>query len=179
MLDRIRAWLGPAPQAGDSEATSGSELDAELEVRLKMIARAQAKISLRLDEITELVGANHRAVLERLTAPTQAPTETLDEVLDALDRLDDARRSLGADQAAVADGLAGISLRLERFIAARGLRRHADTGAPPQGQRFRIVGTEDDPALADGVVTRVVRSAATRGDELIREGEVIVNRRAP
>ncbi|KIG16181.1 hypothetical protein DB30_04899 [Enhygromyxa salina] len=142
-----------------------------------MIARAQTKISVRLDELAELVGTNHRSVLDRLDGPSQTPPASLDEIFDALDRLDDARRTLGAEQAAVADGLAAIGLRLERFIAAQGLQRHADTGVVPQGQRFRVVGTQYNPDLADGIVTQIVRSAATRGDTLIREGEVIVNKR--
>jgi len=187
MLSRVRAWLVGEPVAATEQAPTanpqaGAEPDTELlqdlSARLQKVARAQSKLSLRLDELGSQAEANHAALLARLEAPSasaSAAEPRYDDVLDALDRLDDATRSLRAEHPEAAGGLAAIAARLERFVASRGVVRHATLAVIPDGQRFRVVGTEAREELPVGVVTRVVRSAATRGDSLLREGEVIIN----
>jgi hypothetical protein len=99
-----------------------------------------------------------------------------DELLDALDLLDEAVRL--ADPM-LAPGLAGVTERLGRFLAHAGLTRLALLGHPPDGRLFRIVGTQPHPSLAEGVIARVVRAAVLQGEHLVREGEAITVRNPP
>ncbi len=187
MFRRLRAWLGPrvepapepAPDHAKPEGSGAAELE-QLRTSVQKVARAQAKLSLRLDEVVERLADNHRELLARLDTRAPEPSdETPTDLLDALDRLDEAARSLGAEHLALGEGLAGIAARLERELARQGIVRHAGVGEVPDGRRVRIVGTEPRDDLPDGVITRVVRAAATRGDRLIREGEVLINEQSP
>jgi molecular chaperone GrpE (heat shock protein) len=73
--------------------------------------------------------------------------------------------------------LAGVTERLERFLDGSGLSRRAAASAPLDGKVFRVVGTVERTDLPDGSPVEVVRAAALAGDRLVREGEVLVNRR--
>ncbi len=172
----VRAWFATKPESppqgrGESELHSVEKLE-EIATRLQTVARAQSKLSLRVDELAGEVASNHEQLLGELVLRAR----DLDDILDALDRLDDAARALGPDQAGLAQGLSAIADRLDRHLRRTGMIRHAELGVEPDGRRFRVVGSEACGDLPDGVITRVVRSAATRGDELVREGEVVINR---
>lgn len=174
MLSRVRAWLAPEQPSAPVPAADthdDTKLD-ELSARVQTVARSQSKLSLRLDDIAEQIASNHQELLARLDTPPPSH----DGLLDAIDRLDDAARSVGPDQDGLGEGLRAIAARLERVLADGGTLRHAQTGVPPDGQRVRVIGTERHDQLPAGVVTRVVRSAATRNGELLREGEVLVNK---
>lgn len=174
MFGRVRAWLNDAPAQSPAPTVVHDEtkLD-ELGTRLQTIARAQSKLSLRLDELSEQVAANQKELLSRLD---QLRPSSHDGVLDAIDRLDDAARAMGPDQRALAEGLEAIAARLERVLASSGIVRQAKVGEPPDGRQVRVIGTERREDLPDGVITRVVRSAAICQGELLREGEVLVNK---
>src|SRR6266540_3022238 len=95
-----------------------------------------------------------------------------------LDALDEAARALDDGRAeGVAQGLRAIGARLTRFLAQQSLVRLAEPTTPIDGRLFRVVGAEHVSELPDGEPVRVVRAAVRRGDRVVREGEVIVNRR--
>lgn len=150
----------------------------ELGETVQKLLRAQARLGLKLEEIErKLEGGleDLRGALPR--AEKQSAEAGLTDVLDAIDLLCEVKGqpTLPPDCAA---GLAGVVARLDRALAQAGLLRYGEVGQPADGARFRIVGTEDLSDLAEGVVTRLVRHAAMRGPLLIREGEVLVNRRS-
>jgi molecular chaperone GrpE (heat shock protein) len=178
MLSRLRAWLSPPPPepVRATPAAAPPVADAridELATKLQAIARAQAKQAIVIDELSEALAQRHAELLELLSS-----RDEVDGLLDAIDRLDDARRTLAPDQHELEVGLAAIAGRIERLLAARGVTRHARLGQPPEGRRERVVGSERRPELPEGVIVRVVRSAASRGQQLVREGEVVINRKA-
>ncbi|MEM9454223.1 MAG: nucleotide exchange factor GrpE [Myxococcota bacterium] len=151
-----------------------------LEERMRTMIRAQSKLSLRLDEISRLLSERPRSAGPQSgVSPGPAQGSGLDPapVLDVLDRLDDARRSV-ADRPAVDRGLEGIAARLEGLLGAMGIDRRARIGVPVDPKLFRVVGVEHSPSVKDAVVIRVVRAAALRGTSVIREGEVIVSKKS-
>ena len=161
----------------ETATASNEPTRQELLEGMHRLARAQAKQGLRLEELeSKLEGgfADLRAQLEE----QQRPGGDVDwsELLDAMDALDEAAR-VAATTPEVAAGLRRVIERMGQFLAARGVERQVPVGRSPDARLFRVVGTETAPALPDGVVARVVRAAALRGAEILREGEVIVTRR--
>lgn len=157
----------------------------ELGETLKKLLRAQGKQGLRLDEIErKLEGGldDLRGALSRRTEPPGTGGADprgeggFGDVLDAIDVLCEVGRQ-SALPAGCAEGLDGVVARLDRTLSQAGLTRHGAVGQPADGRHFRIVGTEDISDLPEGVVTRLVRHAALRGTQLVREGEVLINRR--
>jgi len=176
----MRSWLiswlpwrrnSTQPESDRGEPSAVPGWVEALQDRVQKVARAQSKLSLRLDEIVVL--------LEERRAPPPFPDPA--PLLDALDRLDEARRALVIDKPGAERGLASIGARLEGLLAAVGVERRAEVGVPADPKPFRVVGVEPGPDVVEGVVTRVVRAAAVRGapSQLIREGEVLVGRRSP
>jgi molecular chaperone GrpE (heat shock protein) len=135
---------------------------------------------MRVEELNSKVEgsfAELEARLAELRSPAADDVDEWGELLDAVDMLEQAARHAEADRE-LAAGLAGVVAKLERFLARVGLERRAAEGERPDGRLFRVVGAEPSAALPDGVVARVVRAAVLRGDEILREGEVIVTRRS-
>jgi molecular chaperone GrpE (heat shock protein) len=140
-------------------------------------ARASGKASLRVEELErKLEGglADLQRALRDLK-PARGAELRWDELLDALDLLDQAAASL--PEGAASAGLRSVSARLERFLQQGGMERHAPRGTAPDGRFFQVVGTEEDEDLPEGAVTRVVRAAVTCGERVLREGQVLTNRR--
>lgn len=149
---------------------------AEAEARA---ARAQARLALRLDELERKVEggfADLRALLKEVaTRPATPASLRWDDLLDALDRIEDAGRAV--DRAAApgfAEGLDAVIEKLERFLAQAGMARRSTRGVPPDGRLFRVVGTEPTAEVPVGTIARVVRAAVLAGERVVREGEVIV-----
>ncbi|WP_224244909.1 nucleotide exchange factor GrpE [Hyalangium gracile] len=143
-------------------------------------ARVLARLSLQAEDLDrKLEGglAELRGSLSSLESARPGQDSKAeagwDELLDAMDLLDEAVR---VADSALAPGLAGVASRLERFLALRGLTRLVPLGHPPDGRVFRVVGTQPHSDLADGAVVRVVRAAVLRGEHLVREGEAITVR---
>jgi molecular chaperone GrpE (heat shock protein) len=150
---------------------------------LQKSARAQSRLALQVEDLErKLEGgvAELRSALLSLKGSgpgAQArATPQWDELLDALDLLDEAARL--ADPA-LAPGLMGVVARLGSFLSHAGLTRLAPLGHPPDGRLFRVVGTEPHSSLAEGSITRVVRAAVLQGEHLFREGEAITVRNRP
>lgn len=166
------------PEAALPAASPPSWASALLEAVQKS-SRAQARLALQVEDLDrKLEGglAEWRSASAQKSAATglsAGPEPRWEDLLDALDLLDEATRL--ADPA-LAPGLAGVTDRLVRFLAHSGLTRLAPLAQPPDGRLFRVVGTQPYPSLVEGDVVRVVRAAVLRGEHLVREGEVITVR---
>jgi molecular chaperone GrpE (heat shock protein) len=149
----------------------------ELAELLQKSLRALTRVAITLEELERKVEGGFEDLRRSLTDATRG-AEPADagwyDVLDALDVLGHAMHA-GCDPTTLA-GLHGIEERLARVLARAGIVRHGAAGAPLDGRLWRVVGSEPRPELPAGVVTRVVRAAATRGERVVREGEVIISR---
>ncbi len=180
----VRRLLGrerePAEERTLEMAAAAAQERREILEALQKLTRMQGKLALRLDEIDSKIEGGFTDVgakLDEAQPPPSAEEVDWSELCDAVDLLAEATRHAGA-QPELAAGLEGVRVRLDRFLAQLGIERCAPAGEAPDGRLFRVVGAETSPALPDGVVARVVRAAVLRGDELLREGEVIVTRRS-
>lgn len=146
-------------------------------------SRATGRVGLKLEELDrKLEGGlqDLRSLLANANLGTAAtPADGWDDLLDALDLLDAAILSArGAGQEGLAAGLEGIHQRLERMLHNHRIQRLDEVNGPPDGRLFKVVGTQSREDCADGAVVRLVHAAATQGSQILREGEVIINRRA-
>jgi molecular chaperone GrpE (heat shock protein) len=144
-------------------------------------SRAQARLCLQVEDLERKLEGGFSEWRGLLSASSQkggasGAEPRWDELLDARDLLEEA--VLLADPA-LGPGLAGVTDRLDRFLAQAGLRRLAPLGQPLDGRLFRVVGTQPHPSLAEGSICRVVRAAVLRGEHLVREGEAITVRNHP
>lgn len=147
---------------------------------VQKVGRSQAKVTARIDGLESKLEGGFSDLRTTISAmrPVSPEGAKLDPVLDALDILDAARRTLTASgQVTAEQGLAGVTERIERFLGDSGLRRHAIAHDPLDGKLFRVVGTVERVDLPEGAPAEVVRAAALAGEHLVREGEVLVNRR--
>ena len=183
-----RLFIGRSEVPGLPEATPPAESPpawgTQLVEAVQKSSRAQARLALHVEDLErKLEGglAELRGSLSSLRGATSgnasASEPPWDELLDAVDLLEEASR-VAADEA-LASGLRGVAARLERFLTSSGITRLASIGHIPDGRLFRIVGTQPHPSLAEGVMARVVRAAAVRGERLLREGEAIIVRNTP
>lgn len=176
------SWLRRLlPRSAASEAPEATPAwAAELAELVQKTSRAQARLALKLDDLASRVDGGFTS-LETLHRQAEVPTAGAlqwDDLLDAMDLLETAAASPEAQASpALADGLRRVLSRLERMLAQGSLERRAAHGVPPDGRLFRVVGAHEAPGLPEGVVSRVVRAAVVRGDRVIREGEVLTNRR--
>jgi molecular chaperone GrpE (heat shock protein) len=145
----------------------------------------QGKLGLVVEQVEQKVEAGMedlRGMLERQPAGAQKSQQESSAVggwaavLDALDLLCEVKRQPSLPPGC-AEGLDGVVTRLDRALLQVGIARHGEIGQPVDGRHFRVVGTEEVPDSPEGVITRLVRHAAMRGNQLVREGEVLINRR--
>jgi molecular chaperone GrpE (heat shock protein) len=170
------AQVGSSNRAGAEYALHGTK-DARGHVFLadavQKIARAQARMSLKLDDVEGKLEAGLQELRQQQKQGNDDDDDGLDPVLDAVDLLEEAARTArrGGDET-LATGIAGIGARLSTFLGDAGVSRVGAAGVPPDPRLFRVVGTE--PGHPAGVVTRVVRAAVLSGDKVLREGEVLI-----
>ena len=139
--------------------------------------RAQARAMARIEALESKLEGGFADLRSRVS-PRPAAALSFDEVLDAMDILDEACRTLeGAGNAPAAQGLRGVVDRLQRFLARMGLTRVAEPPVTLDGRLFRAVGIVERPDLADGAPAQVVRAMILAGERVVREGEVLINRR--
>ncbi len=153
----------------------------ELGELVQKTARAQAKLAVKLDDVAARVegGFANLEAQRKTSEPVSAEEVDWEELLDALDLLEAALASAEVVASpALGDGLRGVLRRLERVLSSHSLTRLKPRGELPDGRLFRVVGTHPEPELPEGVVSRVVRAAVMRGEQLVREGEVLTNRRS-
>jgi hypothetical protein len=165
----------PAPAPERAPAWAQELLEA-----VQKSGRAQAKAIARLEALEPKLEGGFADLRSAIGAAARPPADPrgLEDILDALDILDEARRALAASGWTESEqGLAGVAERLERFLGDLGVARRASATEPLDGKLFRVVGTVQRPDLPDGAPTQVVRAAAFLGGRLLREGEVLVNRR--
>jgi molecular chaperone GrpE (heat shock protein) len=175
-----RGHRGDAAAPGSSALDQSQPTPAEREILdgLQKLTRVQAKLAMRVEELDSKLEGGFTDLRAGLEEVRPASADDLDwaELLDALDLLAEAARQASA-QPALSEGLAAVIARIDRFLSQAGIERLAVSGEAPDGRLFRVVGAETSAALPEGVVARVVRAAVLRGDEILREGEVIVSRR--
>ena len=160
----IGSLRAPAPV---EQATKLEEQLSSLVELGRKTARATTKLEARLAsveaELAELVSQN-RIRDDELFSP----------LMDALDALDAARAALAAGHRdGTEPGLAAIQQRLGGMFERAGYTRHAVLGGPVDGRLQRVVGAQPDALRPNLSVARVVRAAVTRGDAIVRTGEVI------
>jgi len=111
----------------------------------KKLSRAHGRSALRLEEIERKLDAlgGHVATLVARPlappAPAAPPPDDLGPIFDAMDLLDQATAAVPEGAAALAEGLRGVLVRLNRFIVARGFERLDRLGRPPDGALVRVV----------------------------------------
>ncbi len=195
-LDRI----APCEDEDDDEAAALAELVTE---GLQKLGRAQARQGARLEDLERKLEAglaDLRGMLTKLSGRRDAPDTRWDEILDAADALDEAARlARDGGQDALARGMDAVRERIDRFLERADVRRVMPLGQVPDPAMVRVVGVVDGAGAAvasspaddsptaeadlgpDGDeprVERVVRAAVLEQGRLIREGEVLVARRA-
>lgn len=160
----------PPPSEGERPAWLDEITDA-----LQKQTRAATKQSAKLEAVVGELDARVVSLGESLKrlAPPRESTVSCDAVFDALDGLDAARALISDEH--LSAGLLRIGERLERFCEQQGYARVTGLGKPPEPRMMRVVGTEPCAELAPGRVSRVVRATVLRGNELVREGSVIVS----
>ena len=170
-----------APKQDEQSDPPVPDWALEMAEMLQKTSRAQAKLAVKLDDLASRVdgGFTQLEGLVKSSQRVQADEVSWDDLLDAMDILEAAVDSSEVrDIPALAEGLRGVVRRLERVLSKHSLTRLAPQGELPDGRLFRVVGSHPEPALPEGVVSRVVRAAVVRGDRVLREGEVLTNRRS-
>lgn len=144
-------------------------------------SRAQARCGALIEELERKLEGGFeelRQAVQSASGASVQPPLPWEELWDALDAIENAGRVPGSTlPAGVDEGLRRVLARLERFLAHAEMSRVVPVGDRPDGRLFRVVGTLEQPDLPEGVVARVVRAAIVRGDRVVREGEVLINRR--
>lgn len=177
-----RATALPAPIEDSALADEPPAWAAELLDLTKKSARGQVRLTMTVDDLKAQVEGGFssleaQAQAHSLVAGTAA-NPRWDDMLDAMDLLETVIVSPEAQATpALALGLRGVLARLGSVLEQNALERRAPRGSLPDGRLFRVVGIEMADDLPEGVISRVVRAAVLRGDQLIREGEVLTNRR--
>jgi molecular chaperone GrpE (heat shock protein) len=173
----LSRFLGRKQEQPNDEGPLAEQLERrQLMETVQKLARSQAKLALRVEELDGKIEGGFADLgnrLDDLALPASADDTDWGELLDAVDLLCEAVHQAGPGSP-LAEGLTGVRARLERFLAQQGIERLTAEGQSPDGRLFRVVGSQPSPVLAEGVVTRVVRAAAVRGQQVLREGEVIV-----
>lgn len=174
-LQRVLGFRQAEPST--DQAVQGEAL---LEL-LQKSARHQARLALRLDELDRKLEGGfadlRQTIKNHAMTAADSPTVRWDDLLDAMDLLQEAIQSSGSnDPASMAEGLRSILDRLEHFSVQSALTRVLAPDTEPDGRFWRVVGVQEDPNIPDGAVVRVVRAAILSGERVIREGEVITNR---
>jgi len=166
----VRREPSPAPAPESDALRTGLAL-------IERTARAQTKLAFELEALAEETKtgfAKLSTAIEALAGErSDASKPEWDEVLDAMDVLDRAieqRSAVGDGE--VAAGLSGVVRRLGRFVAAAGIERIASVHEI-DGALFRVIGTTRE-ANSSLQSIRVVRAAAKRHGQLLREGEILV-----
>lgn len=167
--------------------TEGPDTAELLELSRKIV-RANTKLGLRVEELERKLEAGFSDLRSKLAAQTGgggnagSKHDGAPNLLDALDALDRAREAAMAlpDRASAESMVTGLQIaseRLETLLRHDGITRVFEVESrPPNGRLFRVVGVESRPDVPDGIVLRVVRAAAHRGDRVVREGAVVVNK---
>jgi molecular chaperone GrpE (heat shock protein) len=168
-------------EKSEEEGRLDQRVDELLE-GIQRLTRTHAKQALRVEGLeSKLEGGftEMRSQLAKLAVQSSSESSlNWSELLDAMDILEEACRSLEErDEREMAAGLRGALGRLDRFLSDQvGLSRINQTDGALNGKLFRIVAVDDRLGPSDSLTTRVVRAAVLRGDKLMREGELIVNR---
>lgn len=169
---RVGSSGEPASAGDDGAGAPAPEWEALLETTRKS-ARAVLRLDARLEGLEQQLAASSAGV-DALLARAQRSDEAFwSPLMDAVDRLDAARDAIERGQVEGASaGLTSIAERLEQQLEAAGYQRHSERGVAVDGRLHRVVGTLALPGAPEGSVGRIVRAPVTRGDAVVRTGEV-------
>ncbi len=168
VVDRRRVGRGDAPADQTTEANLKPTYVEELEQRVQ---QAERNLKTRVAELEEETRRSRERLLKDLEKRYEEKERALlTEVLDILDDVDRAC-SLTSEVPAVADGLALIAARAQRF-----LENHGCTKTEPRGEAFDP-NTMEAVAVQPGpgnTVVSVLQAGYERGDTLLRPARVAV-----
>ena len=205
LVEDFRACLEQWEEEGaeDDQPVDLRTLLGEMAALKNEVRLESRQFKSALDELKsfgEALGAHNerlardldRARGDAAEAQRQAERRLLLGMLDVRDRL-----QAGADAAAarrpsalarlvpgetrfaraLGEGLTFTLQRLDELLATHRVRPIDALGQPLDPQRMRAVGVETVPEAPDGVVLREARRGFLHGGELLRAGEVIVNKK--
>lgn len=192
-----------AESEGDAPEVNLALLFAELSVLRNEVRVEARQFKTALDNmhaLTEMLSEqNHRLTrdLERAreaegTAQRQSERALLLDLIDVRDRINaavDAYAAYAPGYLArfadkemrlvrgMDDGLVMTLQRIDALLGERRVRPIEAVGTRLDPNTMRAIGTDDDLNRSPGEVLREARRGYTRGDELLRLAEVIVNKR--
>jgi molecular chaperone GrpE (heat shock protein) len=182
MESRWMSWLRARVGSNGERVRPGEGAKAPLPTRewetlletTRKSARAVLRLDTRLEGLEQQLAASSADVRALLARAERSEEAFWSPLMDAIDRLEGARDAIERGQVeGASEGLASIGSRLERLLAAAGYRRHGERGIPVDGRLHRVVGTLSLPGAPEGSVGRIVRAPVTRGDAVVRTGEVL------
>ncbi len=168
VVDKRRVGRGEAAAEPSTEANLKPTYVEELEQRVQL---AERNLKTRIAELEEETRRSRERLLKDLEKRYEEKERSLlTEVLDILDDVDRAC-SLTSEVPAVADGLALIATRAQRF-----LENHGCTKAEPHGEAFdpntmEAVAVQPGP---ENTVVSVLQAGYEQGDALLRPARVAV-----
>ncbi len=168
VVDKRRVGRGDAQVDRATEANLKPTYVEELERRVHL---AERNLKTRVAELEEETRRSRERLLKDLEKRYEEKERSLlTEVLDILDDVDRAC-SLTSEVPAVADGLALIAARAQRF-----LENHGCTRTEPRGETFdpntmEAVAVQPGP---ENTVVSVLQAGYERGDVLLRPARVTV-----
>jgi molecular chaperone GrpE (heat shock protein) len=168
-----RAPVSLPPPPVDERPAWVDELTEAVQKQSRAAAKQSARLEATLGEIDARIAQLGATIARTRSHVAPGSDDAFELVFDALDALD-AARALARDPH-LADGLSRVGERLARFCEQRGFQRVTGLGSTPDAAVMRVVGTEPSAEQAAGNVVRVVRAAVLRGDQVVREGNVIVS----
>lgn len=172
LFNRAKPETDAEPETPSWAAELLEALQKQGRTQVKQAARLEATLAEHATRIAEL-GADLARQREREQEQSaRALAHEYTPLFDALDALDEAQRSTADPH--VRTGLALVSERVQQFCERAGFARIDALGRPADPRRFRVIGTEPLAHGPAGYVQRVVRAAIVHGEQLVREGEVII-----
>lgn len=145
---------------------------ADMTEQLLKLSRAQARIGLRFDELQSHVDAGFVSLRGPAAPAELAKGADLAPLFDAMDLLDDLAFQHPGE---LGEGLQMVVQRLNQMVVGHGLQRAALLGRMVDGRLAEVNATVAVPAVAAGVVVRVLRAPILRGLSVFRQGAVVVS----
>ncbi len=205
MFEVLRRWLSPVPPSRPPPPKPPDAPIDKLLDGLTVLGRTVGRLLVRVESLEGQVKTELAAVRGDLAKLEPQPQlsdlfSLADTLNDLLQQVDEgglsllARGELAAmsvtELAALAESdapnprardlkraLSSSLGRLDRFLAGLGIAHVGRTGEEADARVLRVVDVVEREDLADGVIVSVVRPGFVRGSRVLREGDVVVNRR--
>lgn len=182
-----KLFSSPAPhqlEASQAQEAGWKSATDSLQAATSKIQRTLTKQELSRDAQFQKLAAQISALstLAAANAPSEPPgakgqllveRQDVFELANALDSLDRMSRLADLDSGLV-QGIESVKQRLEGVLRGIGVDRKACWSGPPNGRIYRVVGAQPGADRPPGDVTEMVSSALLQGEELFREGQVLI-----